>query len=192
MSRLDLVVGPNGAGKSTLVRLVVQPAWPTAVFVNADEIARRRWGPDAEAHAYDSAAIAAATRSHLIARGEPLIAETVFSHPSKLELVDEAVAAGYHVALHALLVPEELAVRRVSYRVRSGGHRVPEEKVRQRYQRLWGQVATAVGRVSSATFWDNAGHDGPDQVALSIDGQPVGRPRWPLWTPAELARRWPA
>ena len=105
VSRLDLVVGPNGAGKSTLVRLVIQPSWPAAVFVNADEIARRRWGADAEAHAYDAAAIAAATRSRLIAHGRPLIAETVFSHPSKLDLVDEALAAGYYVALHAVLVP---------------------------------------------------------------------------------------
>jgi predicted ABC-type ATPase len=192
VSRLDLVVGPNGAGKSTLVRLVIQPSWPAAVFVNADEIARRRWGADAEAHAYDAAAIAAATRSRLIARGRPLIAETVFSHPSKLDLVDEALAAGYYVALHAVLVPEQLAVRRVAYRVRSGGHRVPEEKVRQRYRRLWGQVAIAAARVSSAAFWDNAGHDGPDQVALFIDGQPVGRPRWPDWTPPELTRHWPA
>ncbi len=191
MSRLDLVVGPNGAGKSTLVRLVIQPAWPSAVFVNADEIARRRWGADAEVHAYEAAAVAAATRSRLISLEQPLIAETVFSHPSKLELIDEAVAAGYFVALHAVLVPERLAVQRVAYRVRSGGHRVSEEKVRQRYQRLWGQVAIAVERVGSAAFWDNAGHDGPDQVALFIDGQPVGRPRWPVWTPPELARRWP-
>jgi predicted ABC-type ATPase len=64
--------------------------------------------------------------------------------------------------------------------------------VRQRYRRLWGQVAIAAARVSSAAFWDNAGHDGPDQVALFIDGQPVGRPRWPDWTPPELTRHWPA
>ena len=24
------------------------------------------------------------------------------------------------------------------------------------------------------------------------DGQPVGRPRWPDWTPPELTRHWPA
>jgi predicted ABC-type ATPase len=191
VSRLDLVVGPNGAGKSTLVRLVIQPSWPAAVFVNADEIARRRWGADAEVHAYEAATIAAATRSRLIARGRPLIAETVFSHPSKLELIDEALATGYFVALHVVMIPEELAVRRVAYRVRSGGHSVPEEKVRQRFGRLWGQVAIAVERVGSAALWDNAGHDGPDQVALFIDGHPVGRPLWPTWTPPELAQRWP-
>lgn len=191
MTRLDLVVGPNGAGKSTLIRLVLQPTWPTAVSVNADEIARHRWGAEAEVHAYEAAAIAAATRSRLIAWGRPLIAETVFSHPSKLELIDEALAAGYFVALHVVMIPEELAVRRVAYRVRSGGHSVPEEKVRQRFRRLWEQVAIAVERVGSAAFWDNAGHDGPDQVALFIDGHPVGRPLWPTWTPPELIRRWP-
>ena len=122
MSRLDLVVGPNGAGKSTFVRLVITPAWPGAVFVNADEIAAQRWPDDQERHAYDAAAVAATTRSRLIELHRPLIAETVFSHPSKLDLLRQAAAAGYYTAVHVMWVPEALAVARVSARVVAGGH----------------------------------------------------------------------
>jgi hypothetical protein len=82
------------------------------VFVNADEIAKQRWPDDAAAHAYEAALIAADTRERLIELGRCFIAETVFSHPSKLELIDTARGSHYTVGLHVLLIPEELAVRR--------------------------------------------------------------------------------
>jgi len=191
VSRLDLVVGPNGAGKSTFVRLVVTPAWPGAVFVNADEIAVQRWPDDQERHAYDAAAIAAATRLRLIELGRPLIAETVFSHPSKLDLMDEASRAGYYVALHVLMAPEDLAVARVHYRKASGGHSVPVDKIRERYRRLWAIVVDSVRKADSATFWDNSTLNGPRQVAAFIEGEGVGRPAWPVWAPSALTEPWP-
>ena len=192
MTRLDLVVGPNGAGKSTFVRFTLAPLWPAATFVNADVIAAQRWPDDQGAHAYEAAEIAAETRRRLIALGRPFIAETVCSHPSKLELVDQANRAGYHVALHVVMVPEDLSVARVAARVAAGGHDVPAAKIRARHQRLWAIVAEAVDRSATATFWDNSRHDGPRMVALFSDGLPVGAPRWPTWTDSALSRRWPS
>ena len=92
------------------------PLLPGSVFVNAEEIAKQRWPAEpSSAHAYDAAQIAADTRSKLIEVGRPFIAETVFSHPSKLDLVREAHDANHIVVLHVLLVPEDLAVQRVKY-----------------------------------------------------------------------------
>ena len=105
MSRLDLVIGPNGAGKSTFVRLTLAPRRPGVPFVNADVIAAERWPDDQQAHAYEAAAIADSIRDTLIAQGRPFIAETVFSHPSKLGLIDRADAAGYDIRLHVIMVP---------------------------------------------------------------------------------------
>ncbi len=191
MSRLDLVVGPNGAGKSTFVRLAVAPQWRGAVFVNADLIAAERW-PDAQLeHAYEAAELARRTRSQLIVLRRPFIAETVFSHPSKLDLMDDATAGGYYVALHVLMVPEDLAVARVASRFAQGGHDVPVEKIRGRYQRLWATVAAAVPRANVATFWDNSDAGAPQQVALFIAGLSAGPPRWPRWAPTELTANWP-
>jgi predicted ABC-type ATPase len=192
VSRLDLVVGPNGAGKSTFVRLVLAPTVPAAAFVNADEIAAEHWPDDPEPHAYEAAAIAAATRSRLIELHRPFIAETVFSHPSKLDLIDEAASAGYYVALHVLMVPEDLAVARVDYRKANGGHSVPVDKIRQRYRRLWASVIDAVPKAGSATFWDNSQLDGPRRVAMFIEGITVGTPEWPAWAPEALNDRWSA
>lgn len=192
MNRLDLVVGPNGAGKSTFVELTLAPLLPGSAFVNADEIANQRWPDDPVTHAYDAARIAADTRARLIELGRPFIAETVFSHPSKLELIDAAHRQDYIVVLHVLLIPEELAVQRVRYRVKAGGHDVPENKIRQRYQRLWAFVGTAITRSDSATVYDNSGLKGPRIVAQMSEGHVVGSPTWPAWTPQQLSARWPA
>jgi len=192
VKRADLVVGPNGAGKSTFVALTLGPLLPRSVFVNADEIARQRWPADPAAHAYEAAQIAADTRTRLIELRRSFIAETVFSHPSKLELIDSAHAASYTVILHVLLIPEELAVQRVKYRVTAGGHDVPEDKIRQRYQRLWPLVGTAIMRCDSATVFDNSARKGPRIVAQMSGGQLVGAPTWPAWAPHVLTSRWPA
>jgi predicted ABC-type ATPase len=163
-----------------------------SAFVNADEIAKARWPEDAAKHSYEAARIAADTRSALIAAGQSFIAETVFSHPSKLDLVADAKTAGYIVVLHVVLIPEELAVHRVAYRVRAGGHHVPEDKIRERYQRLWSLAAVAIGECDSATVYDNSQRVGPRIVARFAAGQPTETPSWPGWTPEALTARWPA
>jgi predicted ABC-type ATPase len=191
MNRLDLVAGPNGAGKSTFVELTLAPMLGGSVFVNADEIAKQRWPKDPAAHAYEAALIAAETRAKLIELRRSFIAETVFSHPSKLELIDTAHTAGYIVVLHVVLIPEELAVARVAYRVKSGGHPVAENKIRERYHRLWDLVAEAILRCDQATVYDNSGAKGPLIVAQMSDGFIVGSPTWPDWTPHALQTRWP-
>lgn len=190
--RLDLVVGSNGAGKTTFVEFTLAPLLPSSSFVNADEIAKRRWPHDPAEHSYEAARIAAGTRHKLIELGESFIAETVFSHATKLELIDTAQAAGYTVILHAVMIPEDLAVQRVRHRVQAGGHDVPEQKIRERYQRLWPLVTRAAGRADSASFYDNSAVTGPRIVAQLAAGFVVGSPRWPAWTPPALTSRWPA
>jgi predicted ABC-type ATPase len=191
VKRADLVVGPNGAGKSTFVALTLGPLLPRSVFVNADEIAKQRWPEDPAAHAYDAALVAADTRDRLIELGRPFIAETVFSHPSKVELIRTARAAGYAVVLHVVLVPEDLAVERVKHRVMAGGHDVPEHKIRERHRRLWGLVVTAMALADTATVYDNSRRRGPRIVAQLSGGVLVGSPTWPQWTPERLREHWP-
>ena len=192
MLRLDLVIGPNGAGKTTFVRKTLVPVLPPGTaFVNADEIAARRWPDDPEGKSYEAAQVADATRRALLEAGQPFIAETVFSHPSKLELIDTAQAVGYTVAVHVLLVPEDLAVARVAHRVSAGGHSVPEEKVRLRHRRLWRYAVPAMVRADSATAYDNSHHSGPRIVTQLVSGVTVGAVRWPAWAPETLSAAWP-
>ncbi|OBH50243.1 AAA family ATPase [Mycobacterium sp. E2479] len=191
MDRLDLVVGPNGAGKSTFIAFTLAPLLPGSLVVNADEIARQRWPEDPASHSYDAARIAADTRAKLIELGRSFIAETVFSHPSKLDFIHAARDAGFTVALHVLLVPEDLAVERVRHRVTAGGHDVPETKIRQRHRRLWAPVSEAIALSDLATVYDNSRLRGPRIAAQLSGGLTVGAPEWPTWGPQNLRARWP-
>lgn len=191
MKRLDLVVGPNGAGKSTFIELTLAPLLPGGMVVNADEIAKQRWPDNPVTHAYEAARVAAQTRERLIGLGESFVAETVFPHPSKLELVHNAHSNGYTVVLHVVLVPEDLAAQRVRHRVEAGGHFVPEDKVRERFQRLWLLVRDAAAVADSTNFYDNSRAHGPRIVTQLVGGAIVGAPNWPAWAPTVLTARWP-
>lgn len=190
MSRLDLLVGPNGAGKSTVYEFVVADQRPGVPFVNADVIAADVWPDDPLGHGHDAAAAAERIRQELIDRHEPFVAETVASHPAKIDLVRVALAAGYHVNLLVVAVPEDLAVARVRQRVEEGGHDVPEDRIRARHRRLWDNVVTMIDLASTAMVFDNSGV-GPVSIATFVGGEPIGAPSWPVWAPRPLAERWP-
>lgn len=183
---LHLIAGPNGAGKSTLFELVIEPVTHLE-FVNADVIAAERWPEDPAGHAYEAAELAAARRSELLEARTSFATETVFSHTSKLDLVKAAVAAGYLVTLHVVVVPEDLAVARVANRVENAGHDVPEDKVRSRYQRLWRFVAEAIGVVDVAHVYDNSSASAPFRWVASFErGVATTTPDWPAWTSDDL------
>jgi len=183
---LHLVAGPNGSGKSSFFDFVLAPVTGLP-FVNADVIAVARWPDTASEHAYEAAAWAAGERDRLIASRASFATETVFSHPSKLVLLETADAAGYLITLHVVVVPEDLAVARVTERVRQGGHTVPENKVRTRYRRLWGHVARAIERVEEAHVYDNTRANTPFRVVARYrKGRLVGSPVWPSCAPDEL------
>ena len=180
-----MLAGPNGSGKSTFAHSVLGPVTGLP-FVNADDIAAAHWPGDEQAHAYDASRLAAKVRAQAIADRRSFITETVFSHPSKVALVQRATRAGYLVELHVMLIPEEVTVERVAYRVSAGGHSVPPEKIRERYHRLWALVAAARRVAHRATFYDNSRSKPFVPVAVYERGHPVGTPAWPAWTPEVL------
>lgn len=181
---LHLVAGPNGAGKTTLHRRVIEPV-THLLFINADVIAHDRWPGEELEHAYEAAAIAAA--AECLAQRQSFATETVFSHPSKIALLQSAADAGYRTYLHIVLISEALAVARVAERVADGGHQVPEDKVRGRFARLWGHLAVAIEVANETRVYDNSDPRTPLRLVASyIDGQRAGIPEWPAWVPDEL------
>lgn len=189
MPVLHLLAGSNGAGKSSYVQDVLRPA-TSLPFINADEIAAEKW-PGAEAeHAYEAAQLAESLRQGQIAARSSFISETVFSHPSKIDLVSDAMDVGYLVHLHVIVVPVELTVQRVLERVRRGGHTVPEHKIRERYERLWGNIASAIQIVDVAEVFDNSSARTPFRLCARFEqGALIGTPRWPQWAPTALITR---
>ncbi len=177
-----LIVGINGAGKTTFYERFLRPKL-AAEFVNADEIARERFAEKAAAHAYEAGRIAARRREELRHARVSFVTETVFSHPSKLELIRELKASGYRVMLIYVHVPLPLAAKRVGTRVALGGHDVPAETIRKRYTRVIANLLAAIPIVDRAYLYDNARADRLHRHVMTFaDGRLTriaeDRPRW--------------
>ncbi len=186
MPVLHLLAGPIGAGKSSYVRDVLAPATHLP-FINANEIAASRWSDEQEVHAYEAAQIAEAQRRDRIAAWDSFISETVFSHPRKLQLVSDAADARYLVHLHVILIPVVLTVQRVHERERRGGHTVLEQMIRDRYERLWAHLGSAIQIADVTEVFDNSSARAPFQLRATYQhGALIGTPSWPQWTPDVL------
>ncbi len=75
------------------------------------------------------------TRAMLKAKASFAI-ESTLSGKTHVALIREARARGYRILLHYILIGSATqAVERVALRVRLGGHHVPEEDVRRRFDR---------------------------------------------------------
>src|SRR4030095_16891974 len=130
-----VLAGPNGAGKSTLYKVRVAPSF-AGPFINADIIQRDALRDPSPAAFYEAAQIASSRRADYLAQGRDFVTETVFSHPSKLALIDKARTRGFTViVMHIGVAPPDLSGARVGARVEEGGHIVPEDKIRARYTR---------------------------------------------------------
>ena len=186
MPVLHLLAGPNGAGKTTFYERVLGPVLHLP-FINADAIARQHWPGDELLHAYLAAREAAAARTAALEDGRSFVTETVFSHPSKLALLQAAHAAGFQTTLHIVAVPLKLALVRVRLRVQQGGHAVPTAKQRERYLRLWGLLAQAIQLADQTLVYDNTRADRAYHAVARFErGRLIGAPQWPDWLPPAL------
>ena len=112
-------------------------------------------------------------RSTLLAARTSFASETVFSHPSKLALIDAARSQGYTVALHIVALDEpQRLLTRVAQRVREGGHPVPPDRILARYPRTMAHLAQAVRLAHVAYLYDarDIEHGGPRLVAVATAG----------------------
>ncbi len=178
-----LLAGPNGAGKSTLYETRVAPSF-AGPFINVDVIQREELRDASPEASYEAARIASMRRAECLAEGRDFVTETVFSHRSKLDLVDEALAAGFTViVMHIGVNSAELSVGRVGARVDEGGHNVPAEKIRARYERGAPLIRAAVRKAHRGMVFDNSGLNKPPRHCLTFaSGRLVfALPRLPVW-----------
>lgn len=163
---LILLAGPNGAGKSTLYETRVAPVF-AGPFINADIIQRDELGDASPAAAYRAAEMAEARRSELISAGRSFVTETVFSHPSKLDIIQQARLAGYLIiVMHVGVDSADLSVARVRERVGEGGHDVPEDKIRARFDRSAPLIRQAVLLADRGMVFDNSRLNEPPRRLL--------------------------
>lgn len=167
-----MLAGPNGAGKSTLYENVIKPIIK-APFINADLIQKNEIKDQSMNGAYKAAQIAEERRQEHLTNKTSFVSESTFSHPSKLELIDEAKNAGFLVTLyHVNVRSPNLSVARVASRVQEGGHNVPEDKIRGRYERNQALIKQAALKSDKAFVYDNSVlNKAPTRVIIFTNGK---------------------
>ncbi|MCP9493687.1 MAG: zeta toxin family protein [Pyrinomonadaceae bacterium MAG19_C2-C3] len=135
MPNVILISGANGAGKSTLAPHLLRDTFGVLEYVNADTIALGLSAFAPEQAAYGAGRIMLKRLDELAAGGKDFAFETTLasrSYVRRLKRLQEV--RGYKVSLIFLwLGNADLAVSRVSERVKIGGHDVPEAVIRRRY-----------------------------------------------------------
>ncbi len=165
---LILICGINGAGKTTFYYEQIKPLLDKSgreyPFVNADEMEQAKFPNEVGKHGLEMGELAAEIRAQYIKAGQSFITETVFSHESKNQLVEDAQKAGFEVTLNHIHVSSaELAYKRVRDRISSGGHDVAKDKIFSRYDRTVGNIQKASMVADRTYVWDNSrqsGHSG--------------------------------
>ncbi|MBK9984026.1 MAG: zeta toxin family protein [Saprospiraceae bacterium] len=86
--------------------------------------------------------------------------ETVFSHPSNIDIMRRAKEAGYKVYLYFVSTEDpEINKFRVKFRITQKGHAVPEEKIATRYYRSLELLYDAAELAHQCYFFDNSIND---------------------------------
>lgn len=132
---LCILGGCNGAGKTTLARELL-PRLGIMRFLNADEIARGLSPLDPSLTAFKAGRLLIEEARGLIAAKASFAIESTLSGKTYVAMIREAKAQGYRFLLHYIMIGSaDQAVGRVALRVKIGGHHVPEEDVRRRFER---------------------------------------------------------
>ncbi len=137
MPDVIVLAGPNGAGKSTAASRLLQGTFEVTEFVNADVIARGLSAFHPEGASMAAGRIMLTRLRELTEDGKDFAFETTLASRSFAPWLKRIIEErGYQLRLFYFWLPNaEMAVNRVAERARSGGHTVPEETIRRRYER---------------------------------------------------------
>ncbi len=171
---LIVIAGPNGAGKSTTAPFLLKGTLKVTEFVNADLIAQGLSGFQPEGAVFQAGRVMLERIHYLAKKRIDFAFETTLASRTFAPWIAELRKTGYIMQLVFLWLPnEDFAVARVAERVRMGGHNVPEETIRRRYNaglknffRLYKPLA------NFWRFYNNADPSGPRLIASGSGSEP--------------------
>lgn len=172
---VTVIAGPNGSGKTTLTKQLLAHEWTArSTYVNADEIAQHKYGDWNSPQAIRQAAnLADELRAKYLRDRQSFTYETVFSTARRLEDLERALANGFFIRFFFVSTDDPLTnIERVRRRVQLGGHDVPHDKIRARYQRSIGNLVPALNIVNRGYLFDNSAFEqDPLPLLRTVDGK---------------------
>ena len=136
--KILIIAGPNGAGKTTFATEFLPNEADCPTFINADLIAAGLNPFQPEISAFRAGRLMLGMIDDYVRREESFSFEVTLSGRGFARMIPMWQEQGYWVKLYFLRLPSaDMAVERVGHRVRRGGHHVPEEEIRRRFDSGW-------------------------------------------------------
>jgi predicted ABC-type ATPase len=179
-----IIAGPNGAGKSTAAPRLLQGPLEVDEFVNADTIARGLSAFHPESVAVTAGRMMLQRLRLLAAARADFAFETTLAGRNFAPWLNQLrTSSVYRAHLIFLSLPSpDLAIARVSERVRLGGHYVDEATVRRRFAAGLRNLFTLYqGAVDTWQLLDNTNLAAPATIAFGHTGQPATIVDTPAW-----------
>ena len=130
-----IIAGPNGAGKTTFAREYLLNVADFTTFVNADLIAAGLNPLQPEQEAIAAGRMMLEMIRRYVNQGRSFAFETTLSGRTYASMIPRWQEQGYQVDLVFLGLPSpEIAIERVKQRVQDGGHDIPEDVIRRRFE----------------------------------------------------------
>ena len=171
MPVLTVIAGPNGSGKSTLIAKLREQGVDLGEYFNADDIAKGLSGSAVDV-AREAQEIVRTGRADALASGVSHSFETVMSHISHIDYMQEARAKGFEVRLYFVATNKpEVNLLRVANRVAHGGHDVPQDRIVARYHRCLGNLPKALAASDTALVFDNSQAGRPHRLLAVIEAR---------------------
>ncbi|MEH2123862.1 zeta toxin family protein [Nostoc sp.] len=135
MPSLYIIGGANGSGKTTVSMSLLPNFLDCFEYVNADAIAAGLSPLNPDSMAIEAGRLMIMRLRTLSNSGSDFAFETTLAARSFAPFIIGCRAKGYTINLiYFWLQSVDLAVERVAARVASGGHSIPEDVIRRRYQ----------------------------------------------------------
>ncbi len=184
-----VLAGPNGSGKTTAAPFLLRDALGVEEFVNADTIAQGLSAYAPQRVALEAGAVMHARIRELAERRRNFAFETTLASRSLAPWLEQLIASGYRMHLVFLWLPSaDLAVQRVRSRVQAGGHDVPEETIRRRYERGLRNFFSLYQRLAQTWRMDDNSRETGCTIAYGEGAKVLDVQVPDLW--AEIVRRY--
>lgn len=182
-----IFAGVNGAGKSTFYNMSQDiPDFKETVRINTDEIVREIGDCQSDADQAKAGRIGIKLRNEAIRQSKSFNEETTLCGKTIIKLFEKLKENGYKINLYYVgLKNSDIALVRIKNRVANGGHNIPAEKVRKRYEESINNLEKVIPLCDSVSVFDNS--ESFRRLATTKEGKLIQKAdKVPFWFNSKL------
>ncbi len=142
MKKYTIVAGVNGVGKSSLIGVLSSSSSDIGIVIDTDSIKEET----ASAEKIDDC----------LKKGISFTQETTLSGVRTIKTIKRAIELDYEILLYYVGIGSvDESIERIKNRVKKGGHDIPNEDVKRRYEKRFEDLIKILPYCNEATLFDN-------------------------------------